>query len=78
MRLWDFRLLDVLPRQQLLAQWRELNSIFKKQDNHILINFAYEYPKEDLMTYTILIIEEFNKRGYKIKKPIICIIILKI
>lgn len=68
MRLWDFRLLDVLPRQQLLAQWRELNSIFKKQDNHILINFVYEYPKEDLMAYTILIIEEFNKRGYKIKK----------
>lgn len=68
MRLWDYRLLDVLPRQQLLAQWRELNSIFKKKNNHILINFVYKYPKEDLKAYTILIIEEFNKRGYKIKK----------
>lgn len=65
--MWHKDLVDVLPRQQLLAQWRELNSIYKKQDNHILINFVYEYPKENLMAYTILIIEEFNKRGYKIK-----------
>lgn len=49
------------------GQWRELNSIFKKQDNHILINFIYDYPKEDLFAYTNLILEEFNKRGYKIK-----------
>ena len=49
------------------GEWRELNSIFKKQDNHILINFVYEYPKEHLLYYSNLIIEEFNKRGYKIK-----------
>lgn len=67
MRLFHKDLIDVLPRQQLLGQWRELNSIFKKQDNHILINFVYDYPKEDLFAYTNLIIEEFNKRGYKIK-----------
>lgn len=47
--------------------WRELNSIFKKQDNHILINFVYDCPKEHLMYYTNLIIAEFKKRGYKIK-----------
>lgn len=67
MRIWHKDLIDVLPRQQLLAEWRELNSIFKKQDNHILINFVYEYPKEHLLCYSNLIIEEFNKRGYKIK-----------
>lgn len=60
-------IVSVLPRQQLLAEWRELNSIFKKQDNHILINFVYDCPKEHLLYYTNLIIAEFKKRGYKIK-----------
>lgn len=49
------------------GEWRELNSIFKKQDNHILINFVYDCPKEHLMYYSNLIIAEFKKRGYKIK-----------
>ena len=53
--------------KQLVAEWRELNSIFKKQDNHILINFVYDCPKEHLLYYTNLIIAEFKKRGYKIK-----------
>ena len=39
MRLWHESLIEVLPRQQLLGQWRELNSIYKKEDKHILINF---------------------------------------
>lgn len=50
------------------GQWRELNSIFKKQDKHILINFIYDYPKEQLLFYTDKVIEEFDKRGYKINK----------
>ena len=49
------------------GEWREINSIFKKQDNHILINFIYGCPKEHLMYYANLIITEFDKRGYKIK-----------
>ena len=53
--------------KQLVAEWRELNSIFKKQDNHILINFVYDCPKEHLMYYSNLIIHEFENRGYKIK-----------
>lgn len=53
--------------KQLVSQWRELNSIFKKQDNHILINFVYDCPKEHLMYYANLIIHEFENRGYKIK-----------
>lgn len=50
------------------GQWRELNSIFKKQDKHILINFIYDYPKEHLLYYTDKLIREFDKRGYKINK----------
>lgn len=66
MRIWHTYLIDVLPRQQLLGQWRELNSIFVKQDKHILINFVYDYPKDDLYSYALLIISEMNRRGYKV------------
>ena len=65
MRLFHNDLISVLPRQQLLGQWRELNSIFKLQNKHILINFVYDYPKEDLLNYSLLVIQEFLKRGYK-------------
>ena len=67
MRLWHYKLIPYLPNSQLLAQWRELNSIFKKQDKHILINYIYEYPKVDLLEYTLLVIYEMNKRNCKIK-----------
>ena len=66
MRLWHYKMIQFLPKSQLLAQWRELNSIFKKQDKHILINYVYEYPKLDLYHYTEIVIDEMKKRGYKI------------
>ena len=66
MRLWHKDLIEVLPRQQLLGQWRELNSIYKKQDKHILINFVYEYGKKILCNYSKLVIDEMFKRGYKV------------
>ena len=67
MRLWHYELIHYLPKSQLLAQWRELNSIFKKQPKHILINYVYEYPKNDLKEYACIVIEEMKSRGYKIK-----------
>lgn len=68
MRLWHKDLIPVLPRTQLIAQWRELNCIFSKQPNHILINYVYNYPKGVLKHYADLVVEEFNCRGYKINK----------
>ena len=67
MRLWHVDLLEYLPKGQLLSQWRELNSIFAKEDKHILINYIYEYPKDDLYVYTEKVIDEMKKRGYKIR-----------
>ncbi len=67
MRLWHVELIDVLPKSQLLAQWRELNSIFAKEDRHILINYIYEYPKTHLYSYTTLVMEEMQKRGFQIR-----------
>lgn len=66
MRLWHIDLIGYLPKSQLIAQWRELNSIFKKQDNHILINYIYNYPKSYLKNYAIKVKNEMYKRGYKI------------
>jgi uncharacterized protein (TIGR02328 family) len=67
MRLWHYKLIPYLPKSQLLAQWRELNSIFKKQDKHILINYIYNYKKSDLYNYSLSILLEMDIRGYKVK-----------
>ena len=66
MRLWHYKLIPFLPKSQLIAQWRELNSIFKKQDKHILINYVYEYNKLELEEYTCLVLNEMIKRKIKI------------
>lgn len=39
MRLWHCEIIPYLPKTQLIAQWRELNSIFAREDKHILINY---------------------------------------
>ena len=67
MRLWHYELIPYLPKSQLLAQWRELNSIFKKQDKHILINYIYNYPKLYLKVYADKVVSDMIRRGYKIK-----------
>ena len=66
MRLWHIDLIPYLPKSQLLAQWRELNSIFKKQDKHILINYIYNYDKRPLLNYSQAVIREMLNIGYKI------------
>lgn len=70
MRLWHYSLLEnnLLPKSQLVSQWRELNSIFAKQDNHILINYIYDYDETYLAQYTKIVLLDMQKRGYSIKK----------
>lgn len=63
MRLWHYELVPYLPDLQLKAQWRELQSIFARQNRHILINYVYEYPKLNLWYYTKLVSAEMRKRG---------------
>lgn len=67
MRLWHIDLIPYLPKSQLIAQWRELNSIYKKQDNHILINYIYNYGKEYLLYYSNRVLFEMERRGIKVK-----------
>ena len=67
MRLWHYKLIPFLPKSQLLAQWRELNCIFKNKPKHILINYVYEYPAKALYSYSLRVINQMHERGYRIK-----------
>ena len=67
MRLWHYKLIPYLPKKQLQGQWRELNSIFKNENRHILINYVYDYPKDYLFDYTCVVRNEMSKRNIKIK-----------
>ena len=67
MRLWHIDLIPYLPNSQLVAQWRELNSIFKKQDKHILINYIYDYDKDYLYIYSLNVIDEMERRNFVIR-----------
>lgn len=69
MRLWHKDLISVLPRQQLLSQWRECCCIAKAisengTPNHILVNKIMDYPIDHFYRYGIFIKEEMIKRGY--------------
>lgn len=70
MRLWHKDLLDVLPRQQLLGQWRECCLIAKNikekgTPNHILVNRIMNYPIEHFYLYASEVADEMEKREYK-------------
>lgn len=70
MRLWHTELIDVLPREQLVAQWRELSAIagaIKKNGtpNHLLVNFILEYDWEHFISYAYYVRQEMTKRGYR-------------
>ena len=71
MRLWHWKLIPVLPRQQLLGQWRECcliakNIAEKGTTNHILVNPIMEYPKSHFISYSRLIFEEMDRRDYNV------------
>lgn len=69
MRLWHKDLIEFLPKEQLLGQWRELNSIFKRKNKHILINFVYDdYELDHLYSYATLVVCEMVLRGYRINQ----------
>ena len=70
MRLWHKNLISALPREQLVAQWRELSSIagaIQKNGtpNHILVNFVLDYDYNHFISYAYYIREEMTRRGYR-------------
>jgi uncharacterized protein (TIGR02328 family) len=70
MRLWHKDLIPVLPREQLVAQWRELSSIagaIQKNGtpNHVLVNFVLDYDYEHFISYAYNVRLEMTQRGYR-------------
>lgn len=44
-----------------------MNSIYRKQDSHILINYVYNYGKEYLLYYSNRVLFEMERRGINVK-----------
>ena len=69
MRLWHKSLISVLPREQLVAQWRECSAIagaIQKNGtpNHILVNYVTD-NLNSFVAYSYLIRQEMSMRGYR-------------
>lgn len=79
MRLWHKCLIEVLPRQQLLGQWRECCCIAKNiaekgTPNHLLVNKAMEYPISEFCDYCNIVLYQMVVRGYNVsEKSIHCL-----
>jgi uncharacterized protein (TIGR02328 family) len=75
MRLWHKQLISVLPRQQLIAQWRECSAIAgniltKGTPNHILVNKIMDYPIDHFITFTARVHGEMTMHGYRTTKTV--------
>ena len=73
MRLWHKDLIKVLPRQQLLSQWRECCCIARNiavngTPNHLLVNKIMDYPQSHFIWYCQKVYNEMIRRGYKCDK----------
>ena len=70
MRLWHKDLIKYLPREQLVAQWRECSAIAgnlstKGTPNHILVNKIMDYSFNHFISYAFYIRQEMTRRGYR-------------
>ena len=69
-RIWHKDLITALPREQLVAQWRELSAIAgnlntKGTPNHILVNKVVKYPFNHFISYAHYVRAEMTRRGYR-------------
>ena len=69
-RIWHTKFIQVLPREQLVAAWRELSAIAGKiqlngNPNHVLVNFIMDYDFDHFISYAAEVREEMTKRGYR-------------
>ena len=70
MRLWHKDMIKNLPREQLVAQWRECSAIagnikLKGTPNHILVNKIMDYSFNHFISYSYYVREEMTRRGYR-------------
>lgn len=68
MRVWHQSLIKYLPRNQLLGQHRELCALRGKGfgKKHSTVNYVFQHPYSDLFHFHQLVINEMEKRNYKV------------
>lgn len=68
MRLWHYKLIKKLPRQQLLGQHRECCALRGKGwgKPHATVNYVFKYSRGDLCRYHVLVMAEMARRGYRV------------
>lgn len=69
-RIWHTKLITALPREQLVAAWRELSAIagaIQKNGtpNHVLVNFVLDYSFDHFISYAYYIRQEMTARKYR-------------
>lgn len=66
MRLWHEKLIEKLPRQQLLGQHRECAALRGNGwgKPHATVNYVFDYDPYKLFQYHVLIMDEMKRRGY--------------
>lgn len=70
MRLWHEKLIQSLPGNQLLGQHRECCALRGKGwgKRHSTVNYVFEYSPYLLYKYHLLVMEEMNRRGYRVSE----------
>lgn len=73
MRLWHYAMVDSLPKNQLLSQWRECVCIAKSiyennTPNHILVNRIMDYNLEEFCAYCNIVLKVLKKRNYNVTR----------
>ena len=67
MRLWHYKLIEVLPNQMLVSQWRECIAIKRQWEKgtltHRLANYVLKYDKIYFLEYVREICSEMKERN---------------
>ena len=68
MRLWHEQIINILPKNQLLGQHRECCALRGNGWNrrHKTVDYVFLYSPYHLFTYHSLVMDEMEKRGYKV------------
>lgn len=69
MRLWDYRLLKVLPNKMLVSQWQECIAIKRQWEKgtlkHRLVSYVKNYDKDMFVGYVVEVLGEMENRNIK-------------
>ena len=70
MRLWHEQLIPLLPKNQLLGQHRECCALRGNGWNkkHKTVDYAFSYTPYHLFLFHSLVMDEMEKRGYKVSE----------